>query len=455
MKYQLFMLAALGVSAPVLASDAGAGLGREGLIPILEQGPWFYEVGGAEYVRFPKVDREKIRLSAGLKWNGNLMCDNIDPNVSFNAFMNGAKQGWINMQRNAVGAVKGTVASLPGLAVQHIDPGLYEAISTGFIQAQDLLQVEMKNCRQITAELMKEKPNYQWVQVSGYEKYRDYFNSGSEPKSDIQDDVGNMVSESESNAGKSGIEWLCGTKAGGDGQKAIKATDVVIGAYNKLLDRDNCDVSKIDVEQVDSVPSYVHYWQSPEELKNWFNSVLGETEIYTTPNKTPLVKEVGVGLMSRVEVTQKDVSAKLLELVNSDTTPTLKELREVSFTNSLVTTDVVNAIRNDVNPALWINRLALDVALEREVMRALEVRRLLLVGSDIEVVAGKEPSMAMVNQYIERLSKEISMVNEEKEIRTNLMSSSAPTLLQREAQRRVKASEVFEDMNTQLKGREE
>lgn len=416
-------------------------LSRERLEPSLNQAPWYYEIGGAQYIRLPQVDRTRIKVDPGLSWNGNLMCSNIDPQVSFDQFMNGVKRGWIKMQRNAVTAVQGTVASLPGLALQHIDPGLYEMISTGFIQAEQLFQIDLANCRSITSDLAKNKPNYDYVKVSGYEWMRDMFNDGNgQPKKEIQQEMGSVVSNAEEDLGKNGVDWVCGKKAGGDGQQPITGSDVLVSAYNKMIDRDACDKGVVAAAEGETVPSFVGYWGSPEIAKKWFNAVLGETKIYTSPNKKPLEQKVGTGLMPVVEETQKEVYQKLADLVQSDQVPTLKQLREVSFTDTLITRQIIQALRDDPAGSELASRLSLDVALQREMMRALEMRRLLIIGSEIDVVVAKKPSKEMVNQYIERLSREITMVREEIEIRKSLIGSTTPYLLRRDSSRKVDAT---------------
>jgi integrating conjugative element protein (TIGR03755 family) len=451
MKVKYLVVAIAILSAPVYSEDFS--LGRDALIPALNKGPWYYEIGGAQYVRMPQVDRTKIRAGAAIRWNGNLMCNNVNPDVSFDAFMNGAKDGWVNMQRNAVSAVQGTIASLPGLALQHADPGLYEMISTGFIQAQELFQIELANCRQITADLAQSKPNFDYIKVSGYERLQSYFNTNDSPNSNINDDMGAMVSNTEEDMGKDGIDWVCNEKAGGEGQESINASDIAKAAYNKLGDRSSCDESAYDT-QSDHIPSYVHYWESPEELQEWFTEVLGDQKIYTDPNRQPLEIDSGTGLMFVVEKTQREVQETLQEIVSSTSPPTLQELRDVSFSGVLVDLDVINALKNEPAQDVWINRLALDIALEREMVRALEMRRLIIVGSDIEVVAGKEPTAQMADRYISRISREIAMVREEIEIRQSLLNSSTPNLLQREHSRKSASTSAFTELNTQLKGSE-
>lgn len=434
--YPFFLCSVIGF--PVLASTSSV---RDKLEPSLNQAPWYYEIGGAQYIQLPQVDRTRIKVSSGMNWNGNLMCSNIDPDVSFDQFMNGAKRGWVQMQRNAISAVKGTIASLPGLALQHIDPGLYEMISTGFIQAEQLFQIDLANCRSITADLAKNKPNWDYVNVSGYEWMRDMFNDATgKPKKSIQQEMGDVVTNAEEDLGKNGVDWVCGKKAGGDGQDPIVGSDILVSAYNKMIDRDSCEKSPVAIAEGETVPTFVGYWGSPESAKKWFNAVLGETKIYTSPNKKPLEQKVGTGLMPVVEESQKEVYEKLVSLLESDQVPTLKQLRDVSFTDTLITRQIIQALKDDPAGIELASRLSLDIALQREMMRALEMRRLLIIGSEIDVVVAKKPSKEMVNQYIDRLSREISMVREEIEIRKSLIGSTTPYLLRRDSSRKLDAT---------------
>lgn len=436
------------LAQPVSASPSTTPIGRESLIPKHTDGVWYYEIGGAEYIPLPRIDQSRIRVGAGISWNGNLMCSNLNPDVSFDAFMNGAKQGWINMQRNAVSAVRGTVASLPGLALQHVDPGLYEMVSTGFIQAEKLFQIELADCRKITKDLSRSKPNFDWVSVSGYEGLRDYFNyGGGSPKTNINEDMGEMVKDAEEDAGKAGIDWVCGAKAGGDGQDPIRGSDVLIGAYNSMLGRSPCDKSSPSRTASSNPPTFLAYWSSPSEAKNWFKEVLGETEIYTSPTEKPLTKTLGIGLMPMVQKTKDHVHTKLDAIVSSSSEPTLEDLREVSFTDMLVTKDIVSSLKTDPYKDALISRMALDVALQREMSRALELRRMLVVGGDTEVVSGKEPSKKMVDAYVKRLSEEISMVSEEINIRKSLSSSTAPFILKRSQERNFDTLETVDSFN--------
>ncbi|HAV1520144.1 TPA: integrating conjugative element protein [Vibrio parahaemolyticus] len=426
----------------LLSSTVSAESTRDRLEPILENGPWYYEVGGARYVPLTKLDNTRVSAGAGIRWNGNLMCSNLDPSVSIDAFMNGAKEGFINLQRNAVNTFKGVIASLPGLALQHADPGLYELLSTGFIQAEELFNIELANCRQVTRDLATSQPNYEWVKASGFGGLSNVFNRDGAPISSVNKDAGILMDDTEENAGREGVDWVCGEKAGGDGQDSIKSSDIVLSSFNQLAGRDSCDTSSVSV--TDSSPLHVSHWDSPQSAKQWFIDVVGDVEVNTTPSKKPIDTKIGTGLMPKIEETFKDVSDKMDRIVTSSQPPTLNDLRAVSFTDVLVSRSMVESLRRDPQGRMLAQRLALDISLQREMMRALTMRRMLMSGKDIEVVSALEPSQKMVNDAIERLSKEIRIVREEIEIRRELLSSTAPFVLQRDQNRQTT---VIEGMN--------
>jgi len=426
--FKLTILAVCCISSTVSANST-----RDSLEPILENGPWYYEVGGARYVPLTRLDSSRISAGAGISWNGNLMCSNLDPSVSMDAFMNGAKEGFINLQRNAVSTFKGVIASLPGLALQHADPGLYELLSTGFIQAEDMFNVELANCRQVTRDLATSQPNYEWVKASGFGGLSNVFNKNGAPISNVKKDAGILMDDTEKNVGREGVDWVCDTKAGGDDQRPIKSSDIVLSSFNQLAGRESCDMSPVTV--TDTSPLHVSHWNSPEDARKWFIDVVGDVEVYTTPSKKPINTKIGTGLMPKIEETFSDVSDKMDRIVTSSQPPTLNDLREVSFTDVLVSRAMIESLRRDPQGRMLAQRLSLDIALQREMMRALTMRRMLMSGKDIEVVSAFFPSQKMVDNAIERLSKEIRVVREEIEIRRELLSSTAPFVLQRDHNR--------------------
>lgn len=428
MKYLVCLLVVLA-SASTTAGDTSNLVPTKG-----SQGIWYYEIGGAEYLRIPKIQRTSFRPGAYLRWNSNLMCSNLDPEISWDAFMNGAKRGWVQMQRNAISTVRSTIASLPGLALQHADAGLYEMVSTGFIQAENLFQIEIANCRKITSDLAEGKPMNEWVKVSGMQSLQDMFSSSGTPKTNISKDMGLFVEEQEEDVGKEGIEWVFGSKAGGAGQDPIVSSDVLVATYNRIIGRSLNDTSS--VRSSPSTPVYAKYWSSPTEAKRWLTEVVGESVVRTDPSDKPLSRSAGIGLMAMVEKTKEDVHFRLVSIVSAPDTPTLEELRSVSFNGVLVTKEMIQALRTDPDRGVLISRLSTDIAMQREIMKALEIRRLLVIGSDDEIVAANGPSKAMIKEYIDRLSLEIKMVREEKEIREELVSSTAPYILKRDVQRR-------------------
>ncbi|ENN6469938.1 integrating conjugative element protein [Vibrio vulnificus] len=430
-KFSIVVVVACTLSLPVSAYTV-----RDKLEPVLDSGPWYYEVGGAMYLPVPNVDRAAMSMGAGIAWNGNLMCSNLDPMVSIDGFMNGVKEGWMRLQRNAIGTFKGVVSSLPGLVLQHADPGLYEMLSTGFLRAEEIFNLEIANCRDITRDLATSNPNFDYIKLSGSGDLSRVFNYGGKPKPNVDKDAGRLMDETEENLGRSGVDWVCDEKAGGDGQRPIISTDVPLAVFNQLAGRsDPCDLSELTSDEKQKAPTYAALWDSPEKMVDWYVAVLGKKMVKTTPSEKPVESVVGTGLLQQVQNTFEEVSSNMSELLSSSTPPTLAELRKVSFSENLVSRATIESLRRDPNGHQLAQRLALDVAVEIEMNRATTLRRMLISGKDLEVVAAQLPSQKMVDEAVARLNTEISLLREDMAIRRELLSSTMPLILERERNR--------------------
>jgi integrating conjugative element protein (TIGR03755 family) len=411
---------------------------NQNLVPPSFDGVLYYEIGGANMLLLPMYNKSRFRLKGGLDFNGNLMCSDLDPDISISNMVNGLKSGWASLQRNMVNSVKGTVASLPGLALHYVNPGLYDMINSMLLSAEDQFQAEVASCQKITSELMKSKPNYEFIKASGYEKYRDFFTGGDdgsgdgtqEPESSTAD-AGSVVKDMEKNLGKEGLTWICGDKRGGEGQLPIKMSETVWAGYNRLIDRGECET--IAPVQNDDNPIYVSYWPTPEAAQKWLIDVFGETEIYTDPNKNPRKTKPGAGLMLMIEESSKVIVENLTSLVQDYRTdfyePTLRDLQSVSAPGTIITKEVIYAIANSGDSNMYIKRLAVDMATQRELLKALEMRRLLYSSSMVNEIAQIEPVKKNVDYWMKALFEEVKIVKEEMEMRKFLNQNTIPTIL--------------------------
>jgi integrating conjugative element protein (TIGR03755 family) len=415
------------------------------LIPPTSNGIWYYEIGGADSLQLPMYNKSRFKFRGGLDWGGNLTCSDLDPDISISNVLNGLKKGWQSLQRNMVNSIKGTVASLPALALQHIDPGLYDLINSGLLSAEDQFQVEIASCQRITGDLMKAKPNYDWVKASGYEKYSKFFtgdesNGGKNPELQ-KADAGELVSEMEKDLGKEGVNWICDDKRGGVGQKPIVMSETVWAGYNTLIDRGACET--IAPAKSSANPTFVKYWPSPKEAQNWLIDIFGDAEVYTDPRKPPRTSKTGAGLMMKIEETTEVIAADLTSLVddvrNDNYEPTLKDLQQVSAPGTLITREVIVAIAKSGDSSLYIKKLAVDMASQREMLKAMEMRRVLYSASMVTEISQAKPAKEIVDYWMRRIVEEVRLVREEMELRRFLNQNTLPSILASDFNQTLKA----------------
>ena len=435
----------MSYSSSVLSNDPIVPPETSNLIPPSSDGIWYYEIGGADSLILPSYNKARFKFKTGLDWGGNLTCSDLDPDISIQNALNGLKQGWATLQRNVVNSVKGTIASLPALALNHVNPGLYDLLNSGLLAAEDQFQIEVASCQKITSDLMSSKPNYEWVKASGYEKYRDFFmgkksgtsGTGASTTPEAKKaDAGAVVKSMEKDAGKEGVNWICGDKRGGVGQKPIVMSEVVWAGYNRLIGRGECETfAPVDS---DINPEFVKYWKKPKDAQAWLVDVFGEIEINTAPKKEPKNFKVAAGLMTKIEEVAKDISDDLVSIVdsyrNDKVEPSLKDLQSVSAPGTLVSRSIIIALANNssVDSNIFINRLAIDMATQREILKASAMRRILYSASMTSEIAGLEPALNIVESWEKRLEREIRYVREEMELRRFLNKSTIPTILEAE-----------------------
>lgn len=412
---------------------------NELLTPPSSVGVWYYEIGGANTLILPAYNKSRFKFKVGIGTNGNLTCSDLDPNISIDNIVNGVKKGWASLQRNMVNSVSGVVSSLPGLALHYIDPGVYDMVQSALLAAEDQFQIEVASCQSITNDLMTAKPNYEWVKASGYEKYAKFF-TGDDPDA-AKADAGEVVNDMEKNAGKDGVQWMCGEMRGGEGQKAIVMSETVRAGYNRLIGRGECE-TKAPVKDRGN-PMFVKYWPSPKDAEKWLADMFGEIKIFTDPQKPPRSAKPGAGLMMKIEETTETIATDLYALVDEfrrdGYEPSLRDLQRVSAPGTLVTKQVIDALSKSGDSNLYIKRLATDMAAQREMLKALEMRRVLYSASMVNEISQAKPAKEIVVLWMKRISEEVRLVKEEMEIRRFLNQNTIPSILSSDFEQTMRA----------------
>jgi integrating conjugative element protein (TIGR03755 family) len=206
-------------------------------------------------------------IGVGLGWNSNLICGDMSIQTTLRNQLNGITNGFQQIMSNVIQSATSAVASLPALIIQRADPGLYNLLTNGVLQARLDFDRSKLTCRAM-AEKMAETAGGQlgWSQMAEGMALRDAVSST---------DAVSAIEQAETRRGNDGVPWVGGSNAGGAGQSAIRVVgDVTRAGYNLVNGRSVTDTSSIAPASCASLSCQT--WTSPQQATEWATRVLGE-----------------------------------------------------------------------------------------------------------------------------------------------------------------------------------
>jgi len=127
---------AILVSALVLASGLamaqGSNLQTSGSVIGDEV---MYSIGGGNAVSMSHAAGMRS-IGVGVGWNSNLICGDMSISTTIRNQLNGLTNGFQNIMSSVIQSATSAVASLPALIIQRADPGLYNLLTNGVLQAR-------------------------------------------------------------------------------------------------------------------------------------------------------------------------------------------------------------------------------------------------------------------------------------------------------------------------------
>lgn len=87
-------------------------------------------------------------------WNSDLMCGNFDIKTTVGNQLNGVTDGFKNLMSEVIQNATGAVASLPAMAIQRANPGLYEMLTNGVLQANVAFDKAQLSCQNMAKRMM-------------------------------------------------------------------------------------------------------------------------------------------------------------------------------------------------------------------------------------------------------------------------------------------------------------
>ncbi|UBT80427.1 integrating conjugative element protein [Pseudomonas amygdali] len=393
-----------------------------------------YSIGGGNAVSMSGAAGMRS-IGVGVGWNSNLICGDMSISTTIQNQLNGLTNGFQNIMSNVIQSATSAVASLPALIIQRADPGLYNLLTNGVLQARLDFDRSKLTCRAM-AERMADAAGGQlgWNQIAEGMALRQAVAST---------DAVSAIEQAESRRGNDGVPWVGGNNAGGSGQASIKVVgDVTRAGYNLVNGRSVTDTSSIATANCNSLACAT--WSTPQAAADWATRVLGEKEQRTCESCTKTQTVPGVGLTPLIQEEYETKLEVLQELISRTRNTTVENLRAAGSTSLPITRGVVEALRDEPDQDILARRLASEVALASVLEKALLLQRTLLTGKKEPNVAANQLATEAVNHESDTLDREILNLKTELELRRELANNSPMAIIQRHGTRASGSRGVFE-----------
>ncbi|WP_066267402.1 integrating conjugative element protein [Hydrogenophaga palleronii] len=393
-----------------------------------------YSIGGGNAVSMSGAAGMRS-IGVGVGWNSNLICGDMSISTTIQNQLNGLTNGFQNIMSNVIQSATSAVASLPALIIQRADPGLYNLLTNGVLQARLDFDRSKLTCRAM-AERMADAAGGQlgWNQIAEGMALRQAVAST---------DAVSAIEQAESRRGNDGVPWVGGNNAGGSGQASIKVVgDVTRAGYNLVNGRSVTDTSSIATANCNSLACAT--WSTPQAAADWATRVLGEKEQRTCESCTKTQTVPGVGLTPLIQEEYETKLEVLQELISRTRNTTVENLRAAGSTSLPITRGVVEALRDEPDQDILARRLASEVALASVLEKALLLQRTLLTGKKEPNVATNQLATEAVNHESDTLDREILNLKTELELRRELANNSPMAIIQRHGTRASGSRGVFE-----------
>jgi integrating conjugative element protein (TIGR03755 family) len=430
-------LLALFVSAtaqaePLNAQTSGSVIGDDVL----------YSIGGGNAVTMGRAGNMQS-IGVGVGWNSNLMCGNMDLSTTLQNQLNGATDGFRNIMSSVIQGATGAVASLPALIIQRADPGVYNLLTNGILQARLDFDRAKVSCTAMTAKMADLAGNQAgWSALADGQALKEAVSRNP--------DAVAATKTAESAKGNSGVPWIGGTKAGGQGQQPIRVvSEVTKAGYNLLNSRSATDTSPISQGSCNS-GMLCGTWKSPDEAAQFANRVLGEVEQQTCETCTKSSTTAGVGLTPLIQEEYDSKLQALQELISGSKETTPENLAAASSNSLPITRGVIAALKDEPDQELLAQRLASEVAVSSILEKALLLQRTLLAGNKEPNVSANDVATSAISQENQNLKLEIDNLKTELELRRTLASNSPMAIISRYRERQENSRSIYQgetDMN--------
>ncbi|EPW5943881.1 integrating conjugative element protein [Yersinia enterocolitica] len=415
-------------------ANTGYGKGMKGAV----NDNLFYSIGGGTVISQPPSSNNMEKMGLGISWNNDLMCGNFDLSTTVKNQLNGATDGFKNMMGDVINGATGAVASLPAMIIQRANPGLYELLTNGVLQANVAFDKAQLNCQTMSKKMGDYVSSNKWTQAAISEEYQNIVSSTS--------DAVQASNQQQKSTGKEGVKWVGGQKRGGSGQAAIKPThDLVKAGYNILNKQSATNDAAVSSSACNG--SLCQKYKTSTEAAEAVVKVLGDRAIRTCAKGTdcgsggvenePGTSTPGEGFSPMLDTSTQENLEILVKLVNGNLAPNATNLGTLKTGDLAVTRGVIQALKDDPDNGALVQRLAGELAMADTITTALAMRRMLVVGQSEPNAAEQPLAMEDSDRRLEFLDREIQALKNEMEIRKSISNNSILVAITRQEAREV------------------
>ncbi|HAK2952962.1 TPA: integrating conjugative element protein [Salmonella enterica] len=450
MKKLKITLAALLVSTfthCALAADDNYSIDQQGAIA----DSLYYQIGGGSVITPALTRRNTQLLNMQVGWKADLMCGNFDIDTTVRNQLNGVTDGFKDLMGNVIQNATSAVASLPAMIIQRANPQLYDLLTNGVLQGRIDFDKSQLSCQKMAEKMTDFAYGSAWTQSAKAENYQSITTS--------EKDAVRAEKRMEQEAASKGKTWVGGQKRGGSGQQSIKLVgDTTKAGYNILNQRNVTETGSVSGSQCQG--EICRVWRKPEDAAKWMTRVVGEQTINVAPDndaggssEQKSGAQAGVGLSPLIAEEQEKIAQVMADLVNGNLKPTHENLAKASGGSLQLTRGVVEALRDEPDASVLVQRLSGEMALARVMEQALMARRTLLAGMREPNIASEKEAQTQLNQTTLQLDQELNQLRLELEMRRMLADNASTSVLTRKVQRDVtrgQAVSVEDDGNARV-----
>ncbi|WP_323861294.1 integrating conjugative element protein [Xenorhabdus szentirmaii] len=398
----------------------------------------FYTLGGGSVISEP-ASRGGSTMLAGLElgWSSDLMCGNFDLKTTISNQLNGITAGFKNLMSDVVQGATGAVASLPAMIIQRANPGLYDMLTNGVLQANVAFDKAQFNCQNMAKRMMDFAQNNKWSQSAALQEYKNQVNGGD-------GDAVRVNNAGTKATGAGGHSWIGGQRQGGKGQAAIRPTrDLASAGFNMMNQLPVLSQSSVSTFNCEG--SACRKFSTAREAAEAVVSVLGDRAIRTCAHAAecasggekhqPGTMVAGTGFAPMLEAHTKTNTEQLVKLVSGTEKSTRANLTKLKTGSLAVTQGVIQALQRDPDRAALTARLAGELAMSETIETALLMRRMLITGMSEPNAAAQSEALAEGDRRIAALDREMNALKNEMELKQALSRNSILTIIERDTQR--------------------